>query len=82
MSDKCCNNNCRQGRDCPARGWRKRQIGEHKTVSLVRLYRDKDGVIIHSEEAEDVETLEMENKLLRARNERLEREAKERGVSL
>jgi hypothetical protein len=42
------------------------------TTQVVRLYRDKDGVIIGSQEVPELEELEHENRLLRARNDRLE----------
>lgn len=43
------------------------------TTQVVRLYRDKDGTVVGSQEAPEIEELEQENRLLRARNERLEK---------
>lgn len=45
---------------------------ETMSTQVVRLYRDKDGVVIGSQEVPEIEELEQENRLLRARNERLE----------
>lgn len=43
------------------------------TTQLVRLYRDKDGTVVGSQEVPEIEELEQENRLLRARNDRLEK---------
>ena len=43
------------------------------STQVVRLYRDTNGTVIASQEAPEIDELEQENRLLRARNERLEK---------
>lgn len=42
------------------------------STRVVRVYMDKDGTVIGTTEVADIDELEQENRLLRARNDRLE----------